>query len=261
MAKVYDRVSCPYLYILMRRMAFCKRWIDIIFRHISSNCAEYLFTKLNNLFNILDFKGFSMNKRGLFINHLTFADDVILFSSGCRKFLELLLETLNNYEQVSSQEINKMNSSISISSKGHPQAAQRVVKISEMDYKELLIKYLGCPLYKGRKKASLFVEIMCKIINRIERWPNELLSIGGREILIKYILISLHINIITTLHPPMSLINEVEKMLNRFLWGGSNEKKKYHWASWEKLYYSYEEGWGGFRRLQDICKAFAMKQW
>lgn len=202
-----------------------------------------------------------MNKFGPKINHLAFADDIILFSGGCRKSLDLMMETLSNYERVSGQEFNKLKSSVSLSNKKDEQARQRVEAITGMTYKGFPIKYLGCPLYEGRKNYALFPELMGKILHRIGGWQNKFLSIGGRAVLIKHILSSLSVYTFAAIHPPIGVLNHMEKMFNRFIWGGTSEKTKTHWASWGSMCYPCEEGGASFRRLQDICKAFTVKQW
>lgn len=63
---------------------------------------------LNKLHNAAGFKGFYMNHNGPKINHLSFADDTILFCNGSKRSMELVvLETLSTYEDVSGQLINK----------------------------------------------------------------------------------------------------------------------------------------------------------
>ncbi|XP_015167940.1 uncharacterized protein [Solanum tuberosum] len=198
MAKAYDRVSWPYLCILMRRMG---------------------------------------------------------------RSLELMMKVLGNYEKVSGQEVNKMKSSVSLSNKEHSHSKRRIQEITGMTYKSLPIKYLGCPLYEGRKNNALFSGMMSKILHRIGGWQTKFLSIGGRSVLIKHVLLSLPVYTLATIHPPIGVLNQIEKMFNRFLWGGSGEKKKMHWASWNSMCYPYDEGGVSFRRLQDICKAFTTKQW
>lgn len=55
---------------------------------------------LNNLHQSPIFHGFYMEKRGPQINHLTFADDIIIFTFGRSKSLELIKNVLVVYEDV-----------------------------------------------------------------------------------------------------------------------------------------------------------------
>ncbi|XP_070030068.1 uncharacterized protein [Nicotiana sylvestris] len=59
--------------------------------------------KLNHIASLNAFKAVHMNKKGPIINHLAVAEDIILFSSGCRKSLGLLMEAITDYERVSGQ--------------------------------------------------------------------------------------------------------------------------------------------------------------
>jgi hypothetical protein len=59
---------------------------------------------------------------------------------------------------------------------------------------------------------------------------------------------------------PSTLINDIEKMLNSFWWGHSNENARgLHWLSWERL---CEQGlwWYGFQNLQAFNLAMIGKQ-
>ncbi|XP_060198361.1 uncharacterized protein LOC132627183 [Lycium barbarum] len=294
MDKAYDRVSWPYLCILMRKMGFCELWIDLIYRHISSNwysliingirqgffkserglrqgdpispslfviCAEFLSKKLNKLNGNADFKGFYMNKKGPKVNHLAFADDIILFSSGCRKSLMLLMETLQTYEEVSGRLINKHKSSVSLASNEEQRAINMVELITRMVHKNFPIKYLGCPLFNGRKNAAVFSEMMNRVLSKINGWHTRFLSSGGKAVLIRHVLLALPIHMLAAVHPPKSVMNQMEKMLKKIFWGGSEEKNNYHWSSWDNMCYPYEEGGAKLRKIQDTCNAFTTKQW
>ncbi|KAH0698662.1 hypothetical protein KY284_012877 [Solanum tuberosum] len=69
------------------------------------------------------------------------------------------------------------------------------------------------------------------------------------------------IHLLAAMQPPIGVMNQIERMLNKFFWGGTDEVKKHYWASWEKMCYPYEEGGVAFRRIHDICVAFTVKQW
>lgn len=51
-----------------------------------------------------------MKKMGPQINHLNFANDVIIFTSGTSRSLELIMKALVTYEKVSGQMVNKNKS-------------------------------------------------------------------------------------------------------------------------------------------------------
>ncbi|XP_070054838.1 uncharacterized protein [Nicotiana tomentosiformis] len=237
----------------MRKLGFYEIWIDIIFRHISSNwyslivngtrqacfkserglrqgdpispslfviCADFLSKKLNHITTLEEFKSFHMNINGPLINHLAFDDDVILFSSGCRNSLMMLIEALSVYEKVSGQLVNKSKSCFILAPNAHVEEISRVKNITEMENKSLPIKYLG---------------------------------------------------FLSVIHPPNGVLNQIERMLTRFFGGGSAEKKRHHWDSWDNLCFPYEEGvpisgnlmtsakqWWNFRTGQSLWKRFLM---
>lgn len=202
-----------------------------------------------------------MNKRGPSVNHLAFADDIILFCSGCRKSLTMMMDILSTYEKNSGQLVNKHKSCVSLAPNQQAQEIERIEEITGKNHKDFPIKYLGCPLYIGKKNAAVFSNMISKVLSKIGGWQSKLLSIGERAVLIKHVLLALYVHLLAVIHPPVSVLNQIERMLNRFFWGGTNEVKKYHWASWENLGIPYEEGGADFRRIQDICKAFTTKQW
>ena len=46
-------------------------------------------------------------------------------------------------------------------------------------------KCLGLPTIIGKSKAQVFAELKDKVAKKLASWKGKLLSIGGREILIK----------------------------------------------------------------------------
>ncbi|WMV42054.1 hypothetical protein MTR67_035439 [Solanum verrucosum] len=202
------------------------------------------------------------------IDKLNFNGNVVLKLDMAKAYdrrLQEILRTddgaLSTYEKVSGQMVNKQKSSVSISPKEHYQAITKIKEITGIVHKSFPIKYLGCPLYVGRKTTNLFSDMMGKILNKIGGWHTKILSVGGRAVLIKHVLLSMPIYFLAVMQPPIGVMNQIERMLNKFFWGGTYEVKKHHWASWEKMCYPYEEGGVAFRRIHDICAAFTVKQW
>lgn len=119
MPKAYDRISWSNICIVMRKMGFLERFIDMVLRIMSNNWysiiingsrhsflspalfiigAEVLSRLLNQLHLSSHFHGFYMEKRGPQINHLSFADDTIIFTFGRSRSLELIMKVLFDYE-------------------------------------------------------------------------------------------------------------------------------------------------------------------
>lgn len=62
-----------------------------------------------------------------------------------------------------------------------------------------------------------------------------MLSFDGRIILIKAVLGSIPSYNLSLFRAPLGVINHLEILRKRFLWGGCYEIPKIHWVSWSKV--------------------------
>nr|XP_009765405.1 PREDICTED: uncharacterized protein LOC104216959 [Nicotiana sylvestris] len=85
--------------------------------------AEALSRGLNALHRNLHFNGFGLPKWSPKINHLSYADDIIIFSSYDATSLTLIMKVLADYEAASGQLINKSKSAIYL----HHSAGEEIV--------------------------------------------------------------------------------------------------------------------------------------
>lgn len=102
---------------------------------------------LNNLTHDQFFNGFYMEKRGPQITHLSFADDIIIFTYGSRTSLQKIMDILQAYEDTSGQLINKIKSHFMTSPCAFQCTIKRVQQVTGFSKNESPITYLGCPLY------------------------------------------------------------------------------------------------------------------
>ncbi|XP_060200890.1 uncharacterized protein LOC132629180 [Lycium barbarum] len=294
MAKAYDRVSWSFTNLVLRKMGFKETIIDIIWRTMANNWysvivngvrhrffhstrglkqgdplapalfilgAEVLSRMLNKLYHNHSFHGFHMAQNGPKINHLSFADDVIIFSSGKKKSLQLIMKTLSKYEKVSGQLINKTKSHFMLSPCASQFIATRVTKVTGFNQEASPITYLGFPLHVGRQRIIFFSDLVSKVVNRIRGWHSKIISHGGRAVLVRFFLQSLFIHLLSAISPPTTTMKQIQSLVSDFFWGWKADKRKYHWASWESLIFPYNEGGIGMRLISDICKAMQFKQW
>ena len=92
--------------------------------------AEVLSRSLNRLHTHPDYQGFTMEKRGPQVNHLSFADDIILFTSGRSRTLKLLMNTLKVYEETSGQLINGDKSHFMLHPRAFNSTRDRIKKLT-----------------------------------------------------------------------------------------------------------------------------------
>ncbi|XP_019226274.1 PREDICTED: uncharacterized protein LOC109207745 [Nicotiana attenuata] len=177
-------------------------------------------------------------------------------------FSEFIIDmTLDDYESTSGQLINKSKSHFMIAPCAFHYTIRRIQQITGFSRKESLLTYLGCPLYTGRTRIIHFNCLISKVMSRIRGWHGRLLSYGGRLTLIKYVLQSLPIHLLSAVSPPKTILKQIEKLTANFFWGMDKERNRYHWASLQKMSITQEEGGIGLRAIEDVCKSMEFKQW
>lgn len=294
MAKAYVRVSWSYICLVLRNMGFDEIFIDMVWRIMENNWysiiingkrhgffhstrglkqgdplspalfilgAEVLSRSLNKLHNNPEYHGFFMEPRGPQVNQLSFVDDIILFTSGRQKTLRLIMKTLKIYEETSGQLVNTDKSHFMVHPNAFNSTKERIKRLTAFRQKEGPLTYLSCPLFVGRPRIIYFSDLINKVLCKITCWQIKLLSYGGRAVLVKHVLQSLPIHLLSAVIPPVTVLKQVQSIMANFFWGWRDERKKYHWASWNKLSFSYDEGGVGMRNLKDVCMAFQYKQW
>ncbi|XP_075091561.1 uncharacterized protein LOC142171761 [Nicotiana tabacum] len=120
----------------------------------------------NDSFILLEFRGFSMVQSGPRVTHLSYADDVVIFSSGGKRALKLVMHQLQNYENCSRQLINTGKSCYLVDPKASNITIQLIKEVTGYRHANFTITYLGCQLYVGRKRISHFSEIVSKLVKR-----------------------------------------------------------------------------------------------
>ena len=87
--------------------------------------TEALSRALNALVRQRQFHPFKVSPGCPIVTHLSFADDVVIFSSGLKPTLQLLIRVLEEYFAVSGQKINEQKSYFLV----HPRLGPRRSKI------------------------------------------------------------------------------------------------------------------------------------
>ncbi|MFS7922512.1 hypothetical protein Hanom_Chr03g00250001 [Helianthus anomalus] len=105
-------------------------------------------------------------------------------------------------------------------------------------------KYLGVLVGANMNRINNWLPVYEVFQNRLAVWKSRLLSIGGRVTLIKSVLESLPSYYFFIYKAPKKVTDDLERMIRKFLWGGSSEERKMHWVSWDRVTLSKKMGGG-----------------
>ncbi|KAG5589913.1 hypothetical protein H5410_040427, partial [Solanum commersonii] len=89
----------------------------------------------------------------------------------------------------------------------------------------------------------------------------KILSYGGKVVLIKNVLQSLHIYLLSSITPPKCVIHELHILFARFFWSSYEGERHKHWVAWTNMCFPREEGGLGFKSLFGVSKALFVKLW
>jgi hypothetical protein len=170
------------------------------------------------------------------------------------------MEILKVYEEASGQEVNLSKSEVFFSRNISRAAQEDLSRLMGVKHVLGTGTYLGLPSMVGRSKKETFAYIKDRIWKRINSWRSRPLSRAGKEIMIKSVLQAIPAYVMSIYILPDSLINDIERMINAFWWGGGTNNKGIRWLTWDKMACPKEEGGLGFRDFQMFNMAMVAKQ-
>ena len=97
-------------------------------------------------------------------------------------------------------------------------------------------------------------------MHRVNGWTGIWLSKGGKEVLIKSILLALPTYVMSSFLLPLAICENLASDIAQFWWSSTSPKRGIHWAKWEKLCLPRQEGGIGFRMIYEFNLAFLAKQ-
>ncbi|CAM8960205.1 unnamed protein product [Rhodiola kirilowii] len=292
MNTTYDRVEWDFLEAMLLKLGFPEVWVKCVMTRICSVryavrvndtiskdvwpergihqgdpltpylfliCIEWLTTKLSELQNMNKIQGVKICRGAPEISHLLFADDSMFFLKVDIRNANNLKQVLKEYELLLGQMINFAKSEIFFSQNVDEELREGICGILGVGQVTKISRYLGLPVMFSHNKTELFQFIIEKVWKRVQGWKEKMLSMAGKEILIKAVIQSIPTYAMMCFKIPDLLIKRNVSIVSKYWWS-NGEGNGIHWCSFEKLCRSKVEGGLGFRELGIFNEAMLAKQ-
>eukprot|EP00253_Pinus_taeda_P004365 PITA_04365 len=293
LSKAYDRLNWKYLETVLERFGFHQRWIAWIHNLISSphffvlvngspsktfNASRGIrqgdpmspflfilaveglgrFIKQERTANRI--KGLQIWGNNLPLTHQQFVDDIMLFGEPTVREVRQLRRILDLFAEACGLEINKDKSCIFIFNT-IDQVKSHLIRILGFKKGELPTKYLGNVLDYTSRRMKNWQGVLDKLSNKVANWAFRVLNIAGRIVLAKSVLQAIPIYPISIMAALVGVCAKIREIIRKFIWSGSDQKKKWALVSWSQLTERKEKGGLGLRDPETLNRVLGAKLW
>lgn len=268
MHKAYDRVEWNFLEAIMVKLGFHRSWISMIMACVNSvqykvrfNSMEtevfkpsrglrqgdplspYLFLLVaEGLSGMLkgaeergDIQGIRVCRQAPAISHLLFADDSLILMKADKKNADNLKNILDRYCANSGQMVSEAKCSIFFSPNTDVDMKAKVCEALNIMTESLNDKYLGLPALIGADRSDCFRHLIERVMAKTKGWKEKLLSMGGKEVLIKSIAQAVPNYAMMVFLLPKNICKGITDVISQFWWGDDENHRRMHWKAWWKL--------------------------
>ncbi|KAG5589812.1 hypothetical protein H5410_040326 [Solanum commersonii] len=111
------------------------------------------------------------------------------------------------------------------------------------------------------KRNEHYFDLIKRVKSKLHAWKGNMLSYGGKEVLINSALQSAPIHILSAIVPPICVLKELHIIFTKRNWSNKVTGKSKHWAAWNEVCLPKQEGSLGFRSMFDLSQALYAKLW
>lgn len=204
------------------------------------------------------FQGVKLPNGGPLISHLLYADDALFLGEWSRNNIKNLARILHCFHVASGLKVNFHKSRV-FGVGSEMQEVSSWARALGCEPSSLPFTYLGVPVRANMNLKKNWKPIVDRFQAKLSKWKSKTLSFGGRLTLIQSVLGNLPTYYMSLFVAPDGVIQVLEKLRSRFLWGASEERRKIHWISWDLVVAPKESRGLGVGSIKSLNMSLLMK--
>ena len=147
------------------------------------------------------------------------------------------MKVVRKYGKASGQCINFDKSSLLFGKRINANSRQEIKDVLGIQNEGGMGTYLGIPEDISGSKCKLFAFLKDKLMHSVNEWIYRWLSKGGKEVLIKSILLALPTYVMSTFLLPLETCENLARAIAQFWWSSNLPKRRIHWVNGKKSVY------------------------
>ncbi|CAL5195866.1 unnamed protein product [Lathyrus oleraceus] len=177
----------------------------------------------------------------LSLTNLTFADDVLLFSIGDQKSVEMMLDTSKKFSESTNLIVNPNKPKIYYGGINDITKGS-LINMTCFEEGHIPVRYLGVPLSRKKLSMNHYLPLVERIMGRVNYWTTKLLSIACRTQLVKSISHSIAQYWMKYFLIPKMVIQKIDFICRSFIWTGNSKISRKYPVAWKKTCSPIKQG-------------------
>ncbi|XP_074305710.1 uncharacterized protein LOC141640931 [Silene latifolia] len=226
----------PYLFVLS---------MEILSRHLGILCDQ---------------KNVSYHPKcsKLNLNHLIFADDLMIFVRGDVPSVVAVKDSLVKFASLSGLHANVDKTNIYFG--GVPPAlVTEIIHATGFSKGQFPFKYLSIPSSTSRVSVNMFDPLLTKIQKKVFHWSSHALSYAGKLQLISSVVFGLDNYWGASLLLPGAITKRIEQLCRQFFWGIPDSARKLVFKSWKSICSPWSGGGFNIKDLSSWNRSLLVK--
>ncbi|KAL3642607.1 hypothetical protein CASFOL_013422 [Castilleja foliolosa] len=205
------------------------------------------------------FKGIKIARTAPSINHLLFADDLVIYCRARPDDALCIKSILSKFTLWSSQKPNFDKSIIHFSKNTEVHTKNEILNILNFSDCNHTSLHLGIHFCKPNSRKDASSATLNKITSTLKGWKSRILSQASRSVLIQAVAQAIPTYTMSTTLIPLGTCHKMDSAIKRFWWGQNEKGNCLFLKCWDTLCAPKSIGGLGFKRMEDLNKSLFSK--